>query len=296
MNEHARRAEPRAPRPPRTLREPGTSSAPVREERGDGERLAKRVAALMPCSRSDAERYIEGGFATVNGNVVEEPAFRVLPEQTVALKPGATLLMLVPVTLLLHKPPGYEVGLDVAESPDARSKRGPQNPHGSRSRGAPSALHLLVAANHSPDDRAGLNVLKRHFKNLVCDTPLPTPASGLVVFTQDGRIARKLSEDVEVIEQECIVEVSGEIAEHGLKRLCHGLSFNGRALPPIKVSWQNETHLRFALKGIRPGQIPSMCEAVNLRVEAIKRIRIGRVPMAGLAPGQWRYLGAHERF
>ena len=291
MNDNRRRDESRGA----SRAGPGPGPGP-REESREGERLAKRIAALMPCSRADAERYIEGGFATVNGNVVEEPAFRVLPEQTVAMLPGATLLVLVPVTLLLHKPPGYEVGLDVPDAADARGKRGPQNPHGSRSRGAPSALELLTPQSHSKDDRSGVNVLKRHFKNLICETPLPTPASGLVVFTQDGRIARKLHEDIESTEQECIVEVSGTIAENGLKRLAHGLSFNGRALPPIKVSWQNETHLRFALKGIRPGQIPSMCEAVGLRVEAIRRIRIGRVPMAGLAPGEWRYLGAHERF
>ena len=139
-------------------------------------------------------------------------------------------------------------------------------------------------------------MLQRHFRQLECFTPLPTEASGLVVYTQDKRIARKLAEDIESLEQECIVEVAGEIAVNGLQRLCHGLSFNGRPLPPIKVSWQNETRLRFALKGIRPGQIPAMCEAVGLRVVAIKRLRIGRVPLAKVPEGQWRYLQPWERF
>jgi len=90
--------------------------------------------------------------------------------------------------------------------------------------------------------------------------------------------------------------VAGQIAEGGLQKLGHGLSFNGRALPPIKVSWQNETRLRFALKGIRPGQIPTMCEAVGLRVLSLRRIRIGRVPLAKVPEGQWRYLQGWERF
>jgi 23S rRNA pseudouridine2604 synthase len=257
------------------------------EPGGEGVRLAKRVAALVPCSRSEAERYIEGGWVTVDGTVVEEPPFRVTEAQQVVIDKNATLLALMPVTLLLHKPPGYEALGGTATT---------QNPHVARSRGAPAALQLLTAASHSRDDTTGTRVLRRHFVNLVCDTPLPTEASGLVVYTQDTRIARKLAEDAETLEQECIVEVAGQIIEGGLARLCHGLTFNGRPLPPIKVSWQNETRLRFALKGIRPGQIPSMCEAVGLRVLSLKRIRIGRVPMSQLAVGQWRYLPGHERF
>ena len=250
-------------------------------------RLAKRLAEQLQCSRSTAEQYIEGGWVSVDGQVVELPGARVAPQQHVELAPDASLLELTPVTLLLHKPPGYEAGLGLEASSGA---------HGSRSQGAPSALTLLNAQSHLPEDAADIRVLLRHFKQLECFTPLPTPASGLVVYTQDKRIARKLQEDIETLEQECIVEVAGEIAPNGLQRLCHGLSFNGRPLPPIKVSWQNETKLRFALKGIRPGQIPAMCEAVGLRVLGIKRIRIGRVPLAKVPEGQWRYLQPWEKF
>ena len=109
-------------------------------------------------------------------------------------------------------------------------------------------------------------------------------------------MARKLIDDAATVEQEYIVEVAGELPPDGLKLLNHGLTFNGRALPPIKVSWQNETRLRFALKGVQPGQIAHMCKSVGLQVLAMKRIRIGRVSMAKLPPGQWRYLMPHERF
>lgn len=253
----------------------------------DTARLAKRVAQQFGCSRTQAEQYIEGGWVTVDGRVVELPGARIAPQQAVALAPDANPMELTPVTLLLHKPPGYEAGLGLGAAAAS---------HGSRSQGAPQAAALLNAQSHLPEDAAGTRVLLRHFKQQECFTPLPTPASGLVVYTQDRRIARKLHEDIETLEQECIVEVAGQIAEGGLQRLCHGLSFNGRPLPPIKVSWQNETRLRFALKGIRPGQIPAMCEAVGLQVVAIKRIRIGRVPLAKLPEGQWRYLQGWERF
>jgi len=125
---------------------------------------------------------------------------------------------------------------------------------------------------------------------------LEVKASGMLVFTQDWHIARKLIDDAARVEQEYIVEVAGNLQEGGLALLQHGLSFNGKSLAPCKVSWQNETRLRFALKGVQRFQIVHMCEAVGLQVVAMKRIRIGRISMAGLPVGQWRYLLGYERF
>ena len=231
-------------------------------------RLAKRVAALVPCSRREAELYIEGGWVRVDGEIVEEPQYRVA-DQRVELDPGATLASLEPVTLLLHQPAGLS-GAD--------------------------ALRVLGPATHAKDDPSGIRTVKRHFAQLAPLVPLPPAASGLAVFSQDRRIVRKLTEDASTIEQELVAEVAGEARPDALALLCHGLAFEQRALPPIKVSWQNETRLRFALKGIAPALVPWMCEQVGLRVLALKRIRIGRLPMAGLPPGQWRYLQPGERF
>jgi 23S rRNA pseudouridine2604 synthase len=130
-------------------------------------------------------------------------------------------------------------------------------------------------------------------KNLELVTPLESPASGLVVLTQEFGVARRLKE---ALEQEIIVDVTGTIAENGLALLNHGLSFQGKPVPPLKASWQNENRLRFAVKAPRPGQIAHMCAQVGLRVTGMKRIRIGRIAMASLPPGQWRYLKPYERF
>ena len=131
--------------------------------------------------------------------------------------------------------------------------------------------------------------------------PLETAASGLMVFTQDGRIFRRLTEDADQIEHEYVVEVAGDIAADGLARLNHGLQHHGRPLPPCKVSWQNETRLRFAIKAVRPGQLLAMCAQVGLQVLGIRRLRIGKValgkgPNGAMPPGQWRYLPVGERF
>jgi len=233
-------------------------------------RLAKRLAELVPCSRREAELYIAGGWVTVDGQVVEEPQFKVL-QQKVELHPEASLIPVEPVTILFHQPPAAGMNAD-------------------------SAQQLICADTRSADDRSGIHMLKQHFVRLTQGTPLEMNASGLSVFTQDFRVARKLNDDAATLEQEYIVEVAGELPPDGLRLLNYGLKFNGRALPPIKVSWQNETRLRFALKGVQPGQIAHACKSVGLQVLTMKRIRIGRVSMAKLQSGLWRYLMPHERF
>jgi 23S rRNA pseudouridine2604 synthase len=258
-----------------------------------GDRLAKRLAAQANCSRSQAEQYIEGGWVRVDGQLIESVGARVLAHQTIELDKNASLEALEEVTILMHKPVGFDSG-----------------------EGGNPALLLLDPAKQSIDPNlaggaaAATRFLQRHFTNLTPTTPLPNEASGLIVFTQDFRIARKLNDDADRVEQECMVQVDAKRALQGpltedviyqaLDRLCHGLSFNGIPLPPIKVSIAQHTDkelwLRFAFKGIRPGQIPQMVERVGLRLLAIKRIRIGRIPMGDLAVGEWRYLPVYKRF
>jgi 23S rRNA pseudouridine2604 synthase len=238
-------------------------------------RLAKRVAEMIPCSRSEAEQYIAGGWITVDGVLVEEPAARVADDQDVVIHPDATLAEIAPVTILLHKPAGYNAGVGSNGEP-ATALLGPDS--------------LLIA------DHGKQRFLRRHLAKLTLCSPLENTASGLVVYTQDFRIARKLVDEGSKVEQEFIVEVAGDIREGGLALLNHGLSFNGKEIAPMKVSWQNETRLRFALKGPKPGQILHMCRMVNLTIVSMKRIRIGRMPMSSLPAGQWRYLHDYERF
>ncbi|MBN6151970.1 rRNA pseudouridine synthase [Xanthomonas sp. AmX2] len=236
-------------------------SAPVR--------LDKHLAALVQCSRSEAQQYIEGGWVQVDGEIVETPQTPVTATQQVELLPGAHLGAVEPATLLLHKP----AGLDTA-----------------------AALALATPATHSSGDAFHTRVLKRHFLRLSVPMPLEAQASGLLVLSQDGRVLRRLNEDYASIEQEFVVEVAGELRPYGMIRLAHGLVYQQRTLPPCKVSWQNEDRLRFAIKNVQPGQLRYMCGEVGLDVVSVRRLRIGRVPLGKLAPGEWRYLPAGERF
>jgi len=236
-------------------------------------RLAKRLAADLSCSRGDAERYIEGGWVAVDGKTVEEPGARVAPGQTVALLAGAKLEDIKPVTVLVHKPAGTYA----------------DNEPG-------SALDLIIPKNLMPGDRSGRRYLKRMFNGLKLVTPLERAASGLVVYTQEYAVSRKLMEEGKLVEQEYVAQVTGKLSDSDLARLQRGMAFEGRAATPMKVSWQNETHLRFALKTPPLGFIEYVCDTAGLQLQQLRRIRIGRLPLAGMAAGQWRYRLDYERF
>ena len=222
---------------------------------------------------------VQQGHVAVGGKTIDDPTEELEAAGLQFVVQGTPWAFHEKAYLMLHKPAGYRAGL------------GPE--------GDPLASSLLLPANRASDDRSGIRPLKKHFAAAQLLTPLATPASGLVVFSDDWRVARKLNEDASVMEHEVIVEVSGDIKPGGLERLNridHGFAFNGVPLPAAKVSWQSETRLRFALKGERPSQIAYMCEVVGLTVTGMKRLRIGRLPMSQLQPGQWRYLMPYERF
>ncbi len=239
-------------------------------------RLAKRLAELLNCSRSQAEQYIEGGWVRVNGVIQDSPQHRVTNE-TIELDKNATLLDSEPMTILLHKPPGYEWD-----------------------EGRQSASSLLDEAHRSKAHASGVRLLKKHLKNQVSMTPLESGASGLLVFSQDFRIQRKLWDDGNTVENEVIVDVQGPVDEEMLVALNRPLIRQDRLVLHAKValSKSNEkiTGLRFAAKGAEPGRIAKFCEHHSLQVVGMKRIRVGRVPMADLPLGQWRFLQSHERF
>ncbi|WNW11305.1 rRNA pseudouridine synthase [Pseudomonas sp. DTU_2021_1001937_2_SI_NGA_ILE_001] len=231
-------------------------------------RLSRRLIELTGCSRREAELYIEGGWVTVDGQVVEEPQFKV-GDQRVELSAGATASAPDPVTLIVHKPAG--ISLEAALQ---------------------SITPATLCRDLTPDKR----VLKGHFLRQKPISTLQDNASGMVVFSQDWKTLRKLTDDRSKIEQEYVVDVRGDLVAHGLNRLNHGVTWKGTELPAVKASWQSENRLRLAMKNPQPGVIAQLCSAVGLQIVACRRIRIGAVSMGKLPEGQWRYLTAREKF
>jgi 23S rRNA pseudouridine2604 synthase len=246
-------------------------------------RLAKRVAAQLACSRSDAENYITGGWVRVNGELQEAPQSRVHDRDVVEVDPKARLEALASMTLIWHKPAGLAM-------PDGEVP-------------LPWALQHLGAPQRWSGDRSGVRLLKAHAQQLQIAAGLAPKASGLVVLTQNPGVARKLSDASDAVEHEWLAEVAQDPAlqdadrrEAVLQSLGTVVFVDGTAVPKARASWQSEWRLRLAIKGYLDGQVAHLAERAGLSLTGLRRLRVGRLSLTPLPEAQWRFLLLHERF
>lgn len=244
-------------------------------EAAEGVRLSKVMAERGLCSRREADAIIERGWVFVDGRRVSELGTRIDPQAEITLAPQAKRQQAEQVTILLHKPVGY-----VSGQPEP---------------GYEPAVSLIGADNQYDRDEAQ-RFHASHLKGLAPAGRLDIDSTGLLVLTQDGRIARQLIGDDSKVDKEYLVRVDGELDAQGLALLNHGLELDGRTLRPAKVEWINEDQLRFVLREGRKRQIRRMCELVGLKVVGLKRVRIGAVRLGDLPLGQWRFLRDDEHF
>ncbi len=251
---------------------PGTTHGLAKES----PRLAKRVSEIAACSRREADEWIENGWVSVDGEIITRLGARVNPKARIEVKDAASKHSSESVTILFNKP----------SHPVAAGSAGERD----------DAVALIRSDNHWAEDRTTLRFQARHLRGLALAGKLDADEGGLLVFTQEGRIARRLTGGDARLEKEYHVRVEGELSADGLERLRHGLSLDRVRLLHAQVSWLSEQQLRFVLHESRKRQIQGMCEQVGLRATETKRVRIGSVSLGKLAVGQWRYLRADERF
>ncbi|MBR8056694.1 pseudouridine synthase [Burkholderia dolosa] len=277
-------------------RSPGTAlkaAQPVKRratdvDRGDESglmRLSKRMSELGLCSRREADEWIEKGWVLVDGERIDTLGTKVRADQRIEIDERAQAAQAAQVTILLHKPVGYVSG----QAED----------------GYEPATVLITRENHWSGDRSPLRFSPQHLRTLAPAGRLDIDSTGLLVLTQNGRIAKQLIGEQSDVDKEYLVRVRygdmlTDIDRHfpaeSLAKLRHGLELDGVALKPAMVSWQNGEQLRFVLREGRKRQIRRMCELVGLDVIGLKRVRMGRVMLGALPQGQWRYLSADETF
>jgi 23S rRNA pseudouridine2604 synthase len=247
-------------------------------------RLNKRMAELGLCSRREADDWISRGWVRVNGEVAPM-GLQVAPDARIEVDPKARGQQQQQVTILMNKPMGYVSG----QAED----------------GHEPAVVLISPRTHWNGDASKLRFSPQQLRGLAPAGRLDIDSIGLLVMTQDGRIARQLIGEDSGVEKEYLVRVQyGDVVTDvrsafpapQLAQLRHGLSLDGQPLKPARVDWENPEQLRFVLKEGKKRQIRRMCEQVGLKVVGLKRIRIGGVVLGNLPVGQWRYLGPHEKF
>ena len=243
-------------------------------------RLSKRMSELGIASRREADEWIALGYVRVDDQIVKELGSRVMPHQRVTIDAKAKFQQAQRVTVLVNKPVGYVSG----QAED----------------GYEPAVVLVAPDRLWREDRSGTRFLRSHLNHLVPAGRLDIDSVGLLILTQDGRIAKQLIGEDSEIEKEYLVRVASidprGLPDAGLALLRHGLELDGEALHPAQVEWVNDDQLRFVLTQGKKRQIRRMCEAVGLQVLGLKRVRIGNVMLGDLPAGQWRYLRADETF
>ncbi|WP_407945693.1 pseudouridine synthase [Paraburkholderia elongata] len=288
-NRPARADKPRGPAP--AARAERDADAAPRTPRRDYEdapgtlRLSKLMSELGLCSRREADEWIEKGWVLVDGERIDTLGTKVRPDQRIEIDPAAEAAQASQVTVLIHKP----VGLVSGQAED----------------GYQPAITLVTPENRWEGDHSDVRFSVAHLRQLAPAGRLDIDSTGLLVLTQDGRIAKQLIGGHSEIDKEYLVRVSfGEhttdVESHfppeSLALLCHGLSLDDVPLKPAQVNWQNGEQLRFVLREGKKRQIRRMCELVGLDVIGLKRVRMGQVMLGALPPGQWRYLSADESF
>ena len=243
-------------------------------------RLSKRMSELGLSSRREADEWIARGWVRVDGQVVSELGSKVMPHQKITVERQAQAEQSKRVTVLINKPMGYVSG----QAED----------------GYTPAIALIKAENRWPEDPSPETFHPTQLRSLVPAGRLDIDSVGLLILTQDGRVAKTLIGEDTSIEKEYLVRVQytkeGKLPESDLKKLCFGLWMDGKPLLPAKVRWQNDDQLSFTLKEGKKRQIRRMCDMVGLKVIGLKRVRIGKVKLGDLPVGQWRYLRSDEQF
>jgi 23S rRNA pseudouridine2604 synthase len=255
---------------------PHQASEQSRGSNDDLPRLSKVMAERGLCSRREADEWIVNGWVKVNGEIIETLGTRIAADAEIIISAYAQEHQAENVTILLHKPVGYVSG----QAED----------------GYEPAIVLVHPDNQWEEDDTQKLFQRGFLKGLAPAGRLDIDSTGLLVLTQDGRVARHLIGEDSKVEKEYLVRVEGELSPQDLTKLNFGLSLDGVKLKPAKVSWQNEDQLRFVLREGKKRQIRRMCELVGLKVVGLKRIRIGSVTLSKLPVGQWRYLRSDEQF
>ncbi len=275
----------RPSRAPRVERDDDDDDIKIHHDAAGSLRLSKRMSELGLCSRREADEWIAKGWVRVDGKVVKELGTKILPTQEITVVQAAQKEQANRVTILLHKPVGYVSG----QAED----------------GYDPAVVLVTSEHHWAEDDAGVRFSPSHLRSLAPAGRLDIDSTGLLVLTQDGRIAKQLIGEDSDIEKEYLVRVaynehSQNVQAHfpadRLALLRHGLELDDQPLKPAQVDWQNPEQLRFVLKEGKKRQIRRMCELVGLHVTGLKRVRMGQITLGNLPVGEWRYLRAGEGF
>lgn len=224
-------------------------------------RLVKRLAQLGAASRRKSEELIADGRVTVNREIIIDPARNVEVTDTIALN-GRTLAEAELKTYLLNKPRGY---LSTASDPHGRKKV---------TELIPSELRLFPVGR------------------------LDSDTTGVILLTNDGELANRLTHPRYQVPKTYMVEVEGQITKPLVQRLAKGVYLKDGETAPgearlISAS-EHASTVELTIREGRNRQVRRMLEAVGHPVKRLERVAFGPLTLSGLAAGAYRELTDDE--
>ena len=230
------------------------------------------MSQLGLSSRREADKLIEQGLVQVNGKVVNQLGTKVHPTDKVELLREGQSQLNDKITLMLFKPVGF-----VSSQPED---------------GYESAMSLLQKSSRiitSKNENLNIN-----FKGLAPAGRLDIDSKGLIIYTQDGVVAKNIIGEHSKIDKEYLVQFEGELTNQKIKKLQHGLSLDSQKLRPAKIIQENDYTIVMTLTQGKKRQIRRMLDLVDLKVTHLKRTRVGPITLGDLKEGTWRLLNKNE--
>lgn len=218
--------------------------------------LNKFISQTGICSRREADRFIEAGRVTINGQVARK-GNRVGRDDQVLLDGKPLGDKPRPVYLALHKPAGITSTTD---------RRDPDN---------------IIDFVGYPQRIFPIGRLDK-------------ASTGLILLTNDGDIVNDILWEKNEHEKEYIVTVNRPITSRFLERMAKGVPILGTVTKPCSVTQLNKRAFRIILTQGLNRQIRRMCQYLGYQVATLKRVRIMHIELGELKPGQWRPLTPQE--
>lgn len=227
-------------------------------------RLQKFIANSGVTSRRKAEELIKEGRVKVNGKIINKLGTKINPECDIVEVDGKRIeIVKKKIYVLLNKPEGY-----------------------------------VTTLKDSHNDNIVLDLIKGINQRIFPVGRLDKDTSGLLIMTNDGDLAYKLTHPSHGVWKKYIVLVKGHPSKKEIEKIRKGIYIDGKKTSKAYVKlikkYDRTSKLEISIHEGRNRQIRKMCEHIGHPVISLKRIAIGNININGLKKGQWRYLTKDE--
>ena len=222
-------------------------------------RLNKYIASSGYCSRRKADELIEQGQVFVNDKMVKEMGYQMDEKKDIVTIDGKRIAIEQrKIYLMLNKPPQY------------------------------------ITTNQEQLGRKCTKDLIHEKERVFPIGRLDKDSEGLLLFTNDGSFANNLMHPSKKISKTYLVKLNRKITDEKIKKLEEGVDIGDYITKPATIKRIASNVIEITISEGKNRQIRRMCQAIDLRVETLKRIKIGTLELGNLAMGTYRHLTKRE--